>query len=92
MAFLHAHIVVTIRSKRTQLMPMEPLDIGAHQCTAHHLTHSAARKSGGRLIAVMPLPDNVAPPPEDNDDLQEEADSLQKESNKWQDLGHSQLQ
>jgi hypothetical protein len=40
----------------------------------------------------MPLPEHVAPPPEDNDDLQEDGDGLHKESNKWQDLGHSQLQ
>lgn len=40
----------------------------------------------------MPLPENVSAPPEDNDDLPEEVDILQKESNKWQDLGHSQLQ
>lgn len=40
----------------------------------------------------MPLPDNVAPPPEDMDELHEDSDSLQPEANKWQDLGHSQLQ
>jgi hypothetical protein len=44
------------------------------------------------VCAVMPLPPNVAPPPEDIDDLNEDSDSLQQETNKWQDLGLSQLQ
>lgn len=42
--------------------------------------------------AGMPLPDTVSPPPEDNDDLQEETEALEKQSNKWHDLGLSQLQ
>lgn len=41
----------------------------------------------------MPLPDTVTPPPEDNDDLmQEDGEALDKQANKWQDLGLSQLQ
>lgn len=42
-------------------------------------------------LAGLPLPDSVTPPPEDNDDLQEDVEALDKQSNKWQDLGLSQL-
>lgn len=45
-----------------------------------------------RFISGMPLPDTVTPPPEDNDDLmQEDVEALDKQANKWQDLGLSQL-
>eukprot|EP00892_Ulva_mutabilis_P009194 jgi/Ulvmu1/6647/UM003_0285.1 len=40
----------------------------------------------------VPLPETVSPPPEDNDDLHEETEALEKQSNKWNDLGLSQLQ
>jgi hypothetical protein len=43
------------------------------------------------VLAVMPLPDSVVPPPEDTDDLAELTEVSAKETNKWADMGYSQL-
>jgi hypothetical protein len=43
------------------------------------------------MLAVMPLPDSVVPPPEDTDELAELTEVSAKETNKWADMGYSQL-
>jgi hypothetical protein len=39
----------------------------------------------------MPLPEAVAPPTEDNEELAELTEAFTKESNKWTDMGYAQL-